>query len=265
MKKLILATLITLAASAVSAATLRETFDKTYDVRPEATVSLSNTNGAITIKTWDQPRVRVRAEKVVERGNEADAKETMAALRIEVDPAGGDLKVRTIYPKEHGTGLTDLLFGGILRRVNVTYELTVPRRVGLKVDDTNGAIRVSGVTGRLEIGTTNGRIELTDCAGTLDLETTNGAIDAKLAALDRRYPHSVETTNGRIELTVPPNLAAEIDAETTNGHIECDLPVVQKGSMDRNTLRASANGGGVPVKLRTTNGSIEIHTEAAAK
>src|SRR5690349_1393723 len=63
-KLLLIATL--LLTSAASAAELSETIDRTFDVRPGAKVVLSNVNGRITIGSWDQPRVRVVAEKEVD-------------------------------------------------------------------------------------------------------------------------------------------------------------------------------------------------------
>src|SRR5438067_490662 len=47
-----------LAATAAFAANLQGNFDRTFDVRPGTSFALDNTNGHITIRSWDQPRIQ---------------------------------------------------------------------------------------------------------------------------------------------------------------------------------------------------------------
>jgi hypothetical protein len=60
-------------------------------------------------------------------------------------------------------------------------------------------------------------------------------------------------------VVVPANIAADVDAGTTNGSIKTDLPI-STTRVDRNSLRGSINGGGTPLRMRTTNGGIAIRT-----
>src|SRR5437667_5179712 len=98
MRRVFLLLVLGLFALSASASSLQETFDRTYDVRPGAQLSLANLNGRITVHAWDQPRVRIVADKRV-NGMGAEAREAMAALKIEVSPANGGLQVVTRYPK----------------------------------------------------------------------------------------------------------------------------------------------------------------------
>ena len=258
MRNLILAAALVTAATA-HGATLTEAFDKTYDVRPGAEVSLNNINGGITIAVWDQPRVRIVAEKKV-KGDKSEVQEAMKELRIEVTAAAGGLNIKTHYPNESDggiAGLFDLLQGRDDVDAQVTYQLTVPRSMNLDISNTNGGISVSDVSGRLELDTTNGKIETARCAGSLDASTTNGGISAEFTSVTRGADISASTTNGRITISVPRNFAGEIDAGTTNGAITTDLPVATRHVGD-NRLRGTINGGGTPMKLRTTNGAIQI-------
>src|SRR5687767_11872966 len=93
-------------AVSASAATLTETVDKTFDVKPGASVVLSNVNGGITVTSWDQPRVRVVATKEV-KGDREDAKEVMKELRVEMQPRNGGLVVKTEYP-DHNHGISSI-------------------------------------------------------------------------------------------------------------------------------------------------------------
>lgn len=253
MKKLILAAALLVAIPA-SAAKLNETIDRTFDVKPGAEVKLSNVNGSITVTSWDQPRVRVVAEKTV-RGDRGDAQEALKELKVEFQQQGGGLIINTRYP-DTGSSIFDWLTGD---RVNasVRYELTVPKSMNLDISDTNGSIRVTEVNGRLELDTTNGRIEAQRCAGSVDASTTNGGINVELLRVTPGQPLALSTTNGKIDLALPANFAGEVDAGTTNGAISTDLPVAATRAGD-NRLKGTINGGGTPLKLRTTNGAIEI-------
>jgi hypothetical protein len=252
---LVIATL--LFATAAAAAELTETIDRTFDVRPGANVVLSNVNGRITVTSWDQPRVRVVATKEVD-GDRGELKKALQDLRVELQPRDGGLVITTHYPKEM-TGMSKILdwLSGDDVDAQVRYDLTVPRTMNVDVTNTNGTIELTDVTGQLELDTTNGRIEVTRCAGSLDASTTNGSIKAELVRIAKGQPLRFETTNGRIDVSVPANAAADLDASTTNGSIRSDLPVAATRTSS-NSLRGTINGGGTTLRLRTTNGGIAI-------
>ncbi len=256
MRKVTLFILLSAIAAIANAATLKETVDRTFHVRPGATVTVDNVNGRIAVASWDQPRIRVQAEKVVERTDAEDAKRAMAELRVDIAGNADGVTARTVQPKKHTSGIWDAMFGNF-SNAQVNYTVTVPRSSNVRVSNTNGRVELSSVSGVLKVETTNGAVELTRCAGAADIETTNGHIRAELAAVNPQKELRLETTNGAIELIVPDKLAANVDAETTNGSINSELPVATR-TMGRNTLRGSINGGGPDLHLRTTNGGIRI-------
>ncbi|MEK6372789.1 MAG: DUF4097 family beta strand repeat-containing protein [Acidobacteriota bacterium] len=258
MRRLAIAAALSLTALTASATTLEEKFDRTFDVRPGARVSLANVNGNITIRAWDQPRVRIQAQKKVHASGAQSAKEAMADLKIEIVPSDGGLRVITRYPKRgDGLDFLDWMFGGGRVNASVTYEVDVPRTMSLDLDNTNGGIEVSDIRGSHRIETTNGRISLARCAGDIEAATTNGAIRAELLHVTPGKAMRLSTTNGRISLSAPPTFAAHVDASTTNGSINTELPI-STTKAGRHSLRGDINGGGPELRLRTTNGSIEI-------
>ena len=259
-KHTLFALLLTLISATAGAETLTEAFDRTIDVRPGALLSLSNINGHITVNAWDQPRVRIHAQKRAESRDTDAAKQGLASLKIETAAANGGLKINTVYPKSNN-GIMEWIAGTSVS-LSVTYEVTVPRSMNLSLEDTNGAVDITGVHGEHHVETTNGHLELVRCGGSLDAETTNGAIRVELLDVTPGKAVRVETTNGRITLSVPSNFAAKLDAGTTNGSITTDLAVTTTET-GHHALRGTMNGGGPEVRLRTTNGSIAIKATAA--
>ena len=258
MRKLFLTVLLLTMAGAAGAETLREPVDRTIDIRPGGEVSLVNINGKITITSWDQPRVRLQAEKYVESRDEQAAKKAMQELRIDVKATANGVTIETRQPRNDGaSGLLEALFGDHVN-MGVRYELKVPRSVNLNVENTNGSVHVEDLSGRLNLETTNGRIEVARCSGSVNAGTTNGAIHAQLLQVASGASMHLETTNGGITLAIPPTLAANIEAGTTNGSVSTDVPITTT-RFEKHSLRGTMNGGGALIRLSTTNGGIRIN------
>jgi DUF4097 and DUF4098 domain-containing protein YvlB len=255
-KRILLTAILAISAAAANATTLDQAFDRTFDVRPGAVFSLTNTNGHITVRAWDQPRIKVHALKHVESRDGDSARDAMKALTIALSQPNGGLTIDTRYPK-HNDGIFEWIAGTSVN-MTVTYEVMVPRTMDLRIDNTNGSIEASDIRGSHKIETTNGRITPARCAGDLDAETTNGTIEAELTTVTAGRAIRLETTNGGIHARLPRTLGARIDAANTNGSIETDLPVTMTGSHNKHELRGTLNGGGPELHLRTTNGSIHI-------
>ncbi len=256
MRRAILTAVLMLVSAAAGAATLTETIDRTIDVKPGAAIVLTNVNGRITIGSWDQPRVHVIARKEVQ-GDRDEVKDVLRELRVEIQQRDGGVVITTHHPRNDGhSSIFDWILGDHIER-EVRYDITVPRAMNVDVTNTNGSIHVTNVTGVLELDTTNGKIEVNGCAGSIDASTTNGSINAELVKVVKGGTLSLETTNGRIAIALPRDVAADVDARTTNGAIRTDLPVTTM-HLGRNSLRGSLNGGGTPLRMRTTNGGIEI-------
>src|SRR5436309_10917668 len=129
---------IFLVAATSGAATLQGNFDRTFDVKPGVLFALDNTNGHITIRSWDQPRIQVHAVKKVESRDPEAARKAMAELKIEPTATAEGLRINTNYPRR-SDGFLDWLAGSSVS-MNVEYDVSVPRSMNVSVDNTNGAI-----------------------------------------------------------------------------------------------------------------------------
>jgi len=137
-----------------------------------------------------------------------------------------------------------------------------------------GGIRVMYVSGPMELESSSGSICLTRVAGALQAATSGGTITAwinpdspagggnvRLAGASQ-----LASGNGDIIVFLPRNLAANIDALVANGgehRIEADpaLHLTMQGPANGSGpvhAMAVLNGGGVPLKLRTTAGKIRL-------
>jgi TonB family protein len=145
-------------------------------------------------------------------------------------------------------------------------------RGSVRAQTGGGGIRIMYVSGPMEVESSAGSICLTRVAGTVRAATAGGTItawinpDAPSARGTVHLPGLSQLTsgNGDIVVFLPRNLAADIDAVVESGggrRIEADpalaLEIQDRGSGPVHAMGA-LNGGGPPLKLRTTAGKIRL-------
>jgi TonB family protein len=149
-------------------------------------------------------------------------------------------------------------------------------RGSVRAQTGGGGIRIMYVSGPLEVESSAGSICLTRVAGTVRAATAGGTIRAWINPDVPSSPGGTvhlagfsQLTSGKGDIVVflPRNLAADIDATVESGgehKIDADpalaLTVQQTPGAHGSSLHAAAklNGGGPPLKLRTSSGTIRL-------
>jgi DUF4097 and DUF4098 domain-containing protein YvlB len=227
-----------------------EEFHQTYALTPDGRIELDNINGAVHISGWDRNEVKVDAVKY------ADTKDRLEQARIEVDAGKDTLSIRTKY-RDHDLNFN---WGSHNNPAGVEYTLTVPR--GARLDEIkliNGSLDVTGVSGEVRASCINGRLEAHNLAGRAELSTINGHLDARF---DQLVGSSIDlnSVNGSVELTIPSDSKAEIEASTVSGNINNDFGLhVNHHRFVGHDLRGELAGGGTRIRLENVNGRIEVH------
>ena len=226
-----------------------EEFHQTYAITPDGRVELDNINGAVHISAWDRNEVKVDAVKY------ADTKERLDEAHIKIDSGKDYLSIRTKYP-DHDLNFN---WGSHNNPAGVEYTLTVPRTARLdKINLINGSLDVTGVTGEVHASCINGKLEAHNLSGRAELSTINGHLDARFDRLSTSTVH-LNSVNGPVELTIPSDSKAEIEASTVSGGIENDFGLhVNHHRFVGHDLRGELGSGGPRIKLEDVNGRIEI-------
>jgi hypothetical protein len=129
----------------------------------------------------------------------------------------------------------------------------------VSVHTTNGHITASRLDGKCDLSTTNGGVQVEGRFESLDLSSTNGGIVARAESGSKMSSGwHIRTTNGRVDLSVPTDLKANLNVDTNNGRIKLDLPVAMQGYEDRGLVRGTLNGGGPEMSISTTNAGIHV-------
>lgn len=226
-----------------------EEFHHTYPISANGRVELANINGDVHISSWDRNDVKVDAVKY------ADSKERLDEAKIEIESGNDYVSIETKYPhKEQSWN-----WGSHNNPATVEYTLTVPRSVRLdEIKLINGALDVGGVNGEVRASCINGRLEAHDLAGRAKLSTINGHLEANFAKLAGQSV-DLNSVNGSLDLTIPSDSNAEVEASTVSGGINNDFGLHVNRHMVGHDMRGELGSGGTRIHLSNVNGRIDIH------
>jgi DUF4097 and DUF4098 domain-containing protein YvlB len=232
-----------LAFSAVAHATEREEFHRTYPLNTDGVFALSNVNGEVHVRGWDQNSVQVDAVKT------ADDKEYLQETRIEVSASSSSITIDTKYP-EHMHNR---------RSATVDYTISIPKGARVrKLDLVNGTLTIEGVRGDITASTVNGRLSVDGSASDLHLNSVNGQITAAVAQLGKYA--KLSCVNGQLTLTVPSDVNVSVKGTTVNGNISTDFGMqVEHAKYGPGTsLNGQLGDGSSRLELSTVNGGIHL-------
>ncbi len=127
----------------------------------------------------------------------------------------------------------------------------------VKVRTSRGPIRIEKARGAVEAETSRGPIYVHDVAGAVEARTSRGRIFTSFSQQPRG---EIETSRGTIEVLIPATAGVNLDAETSRGRIQVTDGIEVDGDVARERIIARLNGGGDPLRLRTSGDDIRIGT-----
>jgi DUF4097 and DUF4098 domain-containing protein YvlB len=181
--------------------------------------------------------------------------------QIEIESGSGSLKISGI--------------GDTVRAETGSGEIEIDRVKGnVRTKSGSGSIRATDIAGGFEGRTGSGHITLEQTAsgsvlantgsGGMELRGVHGSLDARAgsgtvtAEGNPTGSWTVDSGSGNIHLKLASDAGFDLDAHTSSGSISVSQPVTVQGTMGHKELRGKVHGGGVPVKVETGSGNIEI-------
>ena len=227
-----------------------EVFEQTYDIEPEAGLSIRNTDGSIVIHGTETSALKLRAIK--------RAKNSEELKDINVITGAGEKAVSIttkFLPQKHRA-----LSSGSR---TVDYTIEVPLTVNLtRVDLDNGKVLIDGMRGEdLHATVVDGQLAIRNCCGNAQVSIANGALDLYYEPCERkRFLVDAQMTNGNAGVFIGRGASFRIQAETMTGKIINELAdmVNLNGRPTRKVDISTGKGVSQEIKLRVTTGDIKI-------
>ncbi len=218
-----------------------ETTQQTYQLSPAGSVSVSTTNGEITVTTHNKSEVLV---KITKEGDKNDFNFVTTEIKNDQDT----LSLEAVYKKNNC-------------RAAVSYELVVPEKASVTLETINGSVSVTGVTGGVQAQSSNGALNFEQTPALSYAQTVNGRIKvvADTLIFGGKTVH-LQTTNGSIFLAARAIASGAFSIRTVNGSITLALPELP-GTYGRRSASFSipATGtGSASFDIQTVNGSISL-------
>jgi hypothetical protein len=248
-RRIALFLLVFLAAGGLFAA--EEKYEKAFSLEGVREVSVQNINGAVEVRSWNRPYVRVTAVKTASR------RDTLRRTEIRVRQVGDVIKIETISPRRrHLFFFFD--FGDKVARIH--YEILMPASTECRAETVNGPVDVASITAPVRAETVNGRVSISGAASSVRAETVNGSIELSFGSALRAT--DLHTVNGAIDVTFPRSSSVGFRLQTVNGGISAEnMDLTVTGKFGPKEGRGSFNGGGETLSAETVNGSIRLHAE----
>ena len=189
-------------------------------------------------------------------------------VRVTTHQSGDRVEIEVRVPEGHWS------FGNRSARL----ELAVPAELRAEVHTGDGHVSARSLKGEFRLSTGDGGVEAESLDGALTARSGDGSVQVRgrFDALDIRTndgsvtavvnpgskmsgPWRVESGDGGVTLRIPEGFAADLDAHTGDGDISVRMPVTTTGSKrGENDFRGRLNGGGLPLRIHTGDGSIRI-------
>ena len=254
---------------------------KTFTVAGHAHVRVQTDDGAVRVSTGDIKQVEIRVEYT---GYKLDRD-----LQVSTSQNGDSVEV---IAKTHGGSWFN--FG--VRHSSLRVEVHMPKDADLEVTTGDGSVEADSINGNLDVRTGDGHISVQGAKGNIRLHTGDGHIEGR--ALDGRAdittgdghvnvegrfdgltirtgdgsvtaranqgstvaaPWNIHTGDGSVDLDLPGEMRANLDASTHDGRISLGIPVTVEGTFSSTKIMGKMNGGGQAIVVRTGDGSIHLN------
>ncbi|GAB3505649.1 DUF4097 family beta strand repeat-containing protein [Emticicia fontis] len=120
---------------------------------------------------------------------------------------------------------------------------------------SGGGVRAEEISGELITSTSGGSIHLNDIRASVKASTSGGGIDADIKSFGKYL--SLSTSAGSINVRMPMDKGLDLDLDGNRVRV----PEIKNfsGRIEKDRVKGSVNGGGIPVTMDANSGSVNIN------
>lgn len=211
---------------------------------PPSTVRVSAVSGRVTVVAGSAFSVKGHADVRIDG---AVATVAAGSSRVEVTvPTGAHVAIGTTSGRVQARGeLGDTAITSVSGRVSVEHATSVDVRSG------SGRVEVGSVDGMCRVRAEHGRVSV-GRAGSADLSTGSGRIEVGSVA----GPVRAHSVSGRVSVGLI--RAADVDAETISGRVEVRLPPGVAAAIDRGDGALPTEPADCHVRAASVSGRVDV-------
>ncbi|HEX8489595.1 MAG TPA: DUF4097 family beta strand repeat-containing protein [Chthoniobacterales bacterium] len=247
---LVLALLLVFIQPAEAAKVLEETIEQKYALDPDATLTISNTDGSIRIYAAETPEIFIKATK------KAYTAERLKGIIVDVQASRKTVTISTTFPPRKNA-LSD-------RSGTVDYIVIVPQAIKItQIALVNGEVSVEGLRGgSAKAHVTNGWITGQDCFADLDLSTETGRLDVVYGWWENhKFTVKGSSASGIVRAILPSDASVILNASCDAGRIINNFAPQKTQANDtvRSLNTVIGSSAEAVIELKAARGDIQIH------
>ncbi|MCA1658813.1 MAG: hypothetical protein LC627_05900 [Verrucomicrobiaceae bacterium] len=200
--------MVAFAHTASAVEVLEEIVEQKYILEPNATLSISNTDGSIRVYGSDGPEISIQAVK------KAYTAERLKGIVVDVKATSNSVAINTTFPPRKNA-VSD-------RSGTVDYILIVPQTTRItRLDLTNGEVLVEGLRGGSATAhLINGWLAGHNCFADLALTVGTGRLDVGYDWWENhKFSVKASSTRGTIRAFLPSDSSVMLNASAPTGRI----------------------------------------------
>jgi hypothetical protein len=251
-RKLVFALMIFLFAFARSGfgiEPLEEIVEQKYDLDPDATLSVANTDGSIWVYGADVPAITIQAIK------KAYTSERLQGIIVDVKATRNSVSIATTFPPRKNA-LSD-------RSGTVDYIIVVPQGIRItQLDLVNGELLVEGLRGGSATAhLVNGWLGGHNCFADLNLSLETGRLDVAYDWWESQtFSVKASNTRGNIRAILPSDASISLNATALEGRVANSFEEKKSGAGDviHSVATVIGSEGEAAISLEAGRGNIRI-------
>lgn len=229
---------------------VEETVEQSFEVAPNARISIRNEDGAIRIYGARTTTAKVQAIK------KAYGRDRLEKLKIDISQQPAAVNIETSYPPRPKFSWSD-------RSGIVEYTIVVPDTCTVsRLELTNGEVLLEGMRGAaVSAKVVNGRMLDHNGFGKHELFVANGGLDVAFDWWERgKFSVEAKIVNGNMHAFIPSDSSFHLHATALSGRIANDFGEKEErpDARVRNVDMAVGPNPDPSIELQATEGNISV-------
>ena len=161
--------------------------------------------------------------------------------QINLQTSGGSIKALELKGKiELNTS------GGSIQLNNIDGDIAA--------HTSGGSVKGGNISGALDTGTSGGSVRLANVSGSLKASTSAGSVEVELTKLGKYV--DISSSAGSVRVTMPMDAGMDLNLRGN----KVDIPLKNfNGRAEKEHVSGTMNGGGIPVRLSASAGSVYVN------
>ncbi len=228
---------------------------RTVKVGANGSIELHNIAGDIVVTAGGGDSATIDIVKTARGTSDADARELLGLVPVEVIERGGRVEVWARYPDQRRVGNR--------RNINVStaYRVTAPAGTRIKTDSISGNVTITGVRGELALGTISGDIRVQDAGRIVKGQTISGNVELVSAEDDAVV--ELSSTSGNVQargIRVRRLDLGTISGSVIGRDLHCDAATLHTMSGDVEYTGSLTPGGRYAFRSHSGNVRMTVGT-----